>query len=523
MRSRTAYPDTNVPGGAAKTFAHSNATRLLSAGAYLEKWYRKRVINELVDNQFRVVAPSNGYDAVTVLAHALAARSLRRKEIGGVIAGLVIDLVLLKAGVIGPIGVFLLAFWVLWAFAFLRRVATFQALTLWLNRSRDVAAHDSGRNFPATPALTARLAEKITREQACATGRIFYGGYRPFVGAGLSLPDWSTAELLVPEKPNALAEYVNRNTAYEQQLRPPELDPFCVDEITDYVARRLAADLRDDLPYGEQVPNLTVERRRYCRAGTVPIQRRWLRPPVPLQTGSSDAQAFRLVEDRERYDATREYLCVRIGAWDEELVVSIYLGFDLRGNTLYSEFFPYVLGPVVESFHLVDRLPESLTFGLLLRMAWDVSAGLPRKMLRAARGWTKRARSWMGTRDNPTEPEPVADESEFRLGRYTVEVVDRGAQTSVREIAASDEFRHFFQQTDSGKYIKIIERRLLQIIREFLAEHHVDLGEHDARGTTILDASTHTHGDISVKGHAKINFGDGRASKQGPSRGQSGS
>lgn len=522
MKSFTTYPDTNVPAGATETFARSNATRLLSAGAYLEKWYRTRVIDELVDNQFRVVAPSNGYDAVTVLAHALTARSLRRKQIGGVIAGLVIDLVLLKTGIIGPIGLFLLALWVLWAFAFLRRVATFQALTLWLSDNRDVAADDSDDDFPANPVLTARLAEKIAREQACVTDRIFYGGYRPFVGAGLSLPDWSTAELLVPEKPNALAEYVNRNTAYQQQLLAPELAPFCVDEITDYVAERLQADLRDDLPYGEQVRNLTVERRRYSRAGTVPIQRRWLRPPV-LRPVSSDAQASRLVEDWERYDATREYLCIRIGAWDEELVISIYVGFDLCGNTLYSEFFPYVLGPVIESFHLVDRLPESLTFGLLLRMAWDVWAGLPRRVLRAVRGWTKRARTRMVTRENPMEPELVADESEFRLSRYAVEIVDRGALTSVRELAASDEFRHFFQQTDSGKYIKIIERRLLQIIGDFLAEHHVDLGEHHARGTTILDASTHNHGDISVNGHAKINLGDGRASQQGPSRSQSGS
>jgi hypothetical protein len=515
MESFTMHPDANMPAGAADRFAHSSATRLLSAGAYLEKWYRAKVIDELVNNQFRVVAPSSGYDAVTVLAHALAARSLRRKQIACVIAGIVIDLILLKAAVFGLVGFFLLALWLLWAAAFLRRVATVQALTTWLHKARAVPPDDALDDYPANPALTPRLVEKIAREQAGATERIFYGGFRPFVGSGVRLSNWSTAELLVGEKPNPLAEYVNRNVPYEEQARAPELVPFTADEITAYVAERLQLDLCDDPPYGEQIQNLSVERRRYSRAGRVPIKRRRLRPPLLLRQGSTEAQAFRLVEDQEQYDAAREYLCVRIGAWDQELVVSIYVSFDLRGNTLYSEFFPYVLGPVIESFHLVDRLPESLTPGLLMRMAWDVPAGLPRAVLLAVRGWTKRARNWvLRRRQNSVETVQIADESEFRLGRYAVELVDRGALTSVRELAASKGYHHFFQQTDTGKYIKIVERRLLQIIGDFLALHHVDLGEHTARGATILDASTNNYENFTVNNHGNFSLAGNRVTQQ---------
>lgn len=247
----------------------------------------------------------------------------------------------------------------------------------------------------------------------------------------------------------------------------------------------------------------------------VPIRRRWLRPPLLLRPGSADAQALQLVEDREQYDAAREYLCVRIGAWDQELVVSIYVSFDVRGNTLYSEFFPYLLGPVIESFHLVDRLPESLTPQLLLRMAWDVPAGLPRAALLAVRGWVKRARnSVLRRRPNSMEPVQVADESDFRLGRYAVDLVDRGAHTSVRELAASDDYHHFSQQTDAAKYIKIVQRRLLQIIGDFLAEHHVDLGEHNARGTNILDASTHNYEHFLVNNSGNLNVGGDGVSQQ---------
>ncbi|MEU6193162.1 hypothetical protein [Streptomyces sp. NPDC047061] len=52
----------------------SEATRLLCAGTYLDPAYRDRVIEELDLNEQRFVAPSLGFDAARVLAHALRAR-----------------------------------------------------------------------------------------------------------------------------------------------------------------------------------------------------------------------------------------------------------------------------------------------------------------------------------------------------------------------------------------------------------------------------------------------------------------
>lgn len=52
------------------------ASRLLCAGAYLDPGYRDRVIEELYLHEQRAVAPSLGFDAARVLAHALRARRL---------------------------------------------------------------------------------------------------------------------------------------------------------------------------------------------------------------------------------------------------------------------------------------------------------------------------------------------------------------------------------------------------------------------------------------------------------------
>jgi hypothetical protein len=95
---------------------------------------------------------------------------------------------------------------------------------------------------------------------------------------------------------------------------------------------------------------------------------------------------------------------------------------------------------------------------------------------------------------------PIVDASEFQLGRYAVARVDRGAQVSLRELAAAPVFHTFFQQSDTFKYTKIVERQVLQMIGEFLEKHNVDLGDHDARQANILDASVHKYGDTNNYG-----------------------
>ncbi len=67
---------------------------------------------------------------------------------------------------------------------------------------------------------------------------------------------------------------------------------------------------------------------------------------------------------------------------------------------------------------------------------------------------------------------------------------------SIREMAASSRYHHFFQEADAEKYTKIVERRLLQTIRTFLKEHDVDLHDYDARQTNILNR----YGDITNNG-----------------------
>ncbi|MEV6513262.1 hypothetical protein AB0M61_45090 [Streptomyces sp. NPDC051642] len=501
------YPPGSPPGApqVTRVYARTKATRLLSAGTYLDPVYRRAVIRELLKNRFRVVAPSYGYDAVSVLAHALAARRLRRIQ-WGVVGGSAVALLLLMSK--GPLSAFVAAqlmFWVLWGAAYLRRIVTLHLLMTRLKETGPAGGFDG--SYPVGGKLTDALIGKIDREQAGQTGLVFYGGFRPFVGAGEPLRDWANAQLLLGAPKNRLAARkdfdVNGSGSgadLDEVERKPVV-PFTVHDITSYVAARMDAELRDEARRDERIEGLTVEQRRYTTA--IRTNDRTLGAGWSQLPGMDDLPG---IHWREDYDSAREYLCVRVGSWNEELVTSIFVGFDLKGDTLHTEFYTYVLGPLVREFHLVDRLPDSFDRRLAVRVAWDMVKAVPRWCvtlpLWPLRVWPLRlfperflpkpvrrlVRTWRSGRSSIefTVASATVDTSEFRLARYANESVDCGALTSVREMATSDTYHHFFQQSDALKYSQIVERRLLHTIRQFLDEHHVDLADHDRAQTNIL-------------------------------------
>ncbi len=95
--------------------ASSEATRLLCAGTYLDDGFRDAVIDQLYVHEERFAAPSLGFDASRVLAHALRAR---RVELGwalGILALWIVAIPLTKgmiALLIAPFLVLALARWI---------------------------------------------------------------------------------------------------------------------------------------------------------------------------------------------------------------------------------------------------------------------------------------------------------------------------------------------------------------------------------------------------------------------------
>lgn len=84
--------------GESSGWVHSEPTRLLSAGVYLDVGFRHRVIDELVAHAERPAAPSLGVDVLSVLAHALRARRQESYAALGLLAVWVLFFVVGSAG-----------------------------------------------------------------------------------------------------------------------------------------------------------------------------------------------------------------------------------------------------------------------------------------------------------------------------------------------------------------------------------------------------------------------------------------
>lgn len=87
-----------------------------------------------------------------------------------------------------------------------------------------------------------------------------------------------------------------------------------------------------------------------------------------------------------------------------------------------------------------------------------------------------------------------------------------GARVSVRELGATRNFRTYIQRLDAEKYAKLTERLVTDTVLDFLAEQGVDTSAYESGITNMIDQSINIHGD----NHGAVASGD-RASARNTS------
>ncbi|MDH6225428.1 hypothetical protein [Streptomyces sp. MJP52] len=510
----------------------SEAGRLLCAGAYLDSRYRDRVIEELWLNEQRVVAPSLGFDAARVLAHALRARRVELAWALGVTAlwavgvlitqglliaflfpGLLLALAARTRGGdrIAPLYRRVPAFLMRWAGRLILAVlglATLKA-AFGVQDEEDGPDHDGpgygefgygdpGHGYPdsssafddvadflggagqvsgtsaqawllivvlAALALCAgaqriqfarvvtnelspgrfpdaaadpaelqqgarfqRLMGRIRREQH--QNLVLYNVARPFCGAGTPVDTWILAVELRPAgrtgKPAPISNRVvlDRVRPLLEELRTPpqggrpgrdRLRGLEVDECVFLPAEGLRH--RDDAPYGDA-------------------------PLAEHIDGSVEEGAER----------RRHFLRIRVGGWEEELVVTVFVRVHTQGKVLMLEVAPHVLAPVREDFQGVDRAAHRLLSGSLpAKAAWAV-ARVPGSLVRSL--------IVIGTY--------LADSWSLATGGNAAALAE-GPSRSVRELGAADD-GSLFQRMDAARYLKAVQDRVAHGVRQALAD-----------------------------------------------------
>ncbi|WP_229885990.1 hypothetical protein [Streptomyces subrutilus] len=541
----------------------SEAGRLLCAGTYLDAAYRDRVIEELYVHEERFVAPSYGFDAVRVLAHALQARRAEAAWAAGVAAVWALGLVLaqalllfllLPAALLGGAGriarrrdrtgrgsrllelLLRASGWVLLLGAglgvlqgtlegtthvaaardgitlldvltrgleqeplgFLVRLPVlghsagllygwtalivFGLLVLVLGFQRGHFAHVIKNSLnraryadpaadPASGARFARARERIARTQH--GGLVLYGVNDPFCGAGRPHRPWQLSVELRPRE-GAVPEPLD-NARIVERVRPrlealrapsphgsPEAREAVLDRLRELVLDECVFLPADGLP-GAHALDLSDRALAEHREGAV----------------------------EEGGERRRHFLRVRVGGWDENLVVTVFVRVHTQGGMLMLEVAPHVLLPVRQDFQEADDIAQRhLRNTFFAKAVWAV----------------RRAPRSLGT--------AVSTLSGGGRGPWQIATAGHGGAlpagpaVSVRELAARAD-ASLFQLMDVDRYVKTVQDRIVAGVTLALHEAGWHTEEFAERAVTVAEGGVYIrsvdHSAFSVGGSGHSN------------------
>ncbi|MFF2013798.1 hypothetical protein ACFVWY_32690 [Streptomyces sp. NPDC058195] len=504
----------------------SDATRLLCAGVHLDSDFRGRVIQELVLHEERPVAPSLGIDAVPVLAHALRAR---RAEVRTALMLLVVWVLFIVLGFAGVgseqllplpwwlayalvcallgavrvatgLGVALftldrrmveqatrgrlkmllpvvpavaaLGYWAAALFALLGGADAWAAvlfpalltLPVWAYRSHVTAVMRTelgAESFPEMPreelpdtVRYRRIGGAIAREQYAAL--TIYDPFRPFIGAGKPYEEpWS----LVMELKKRGGEQAGGVPGPRPGPGPDmAAGPLTGREVIDLIKPQLEALRTSAAASGrDRLRALEVAEFVYLPTGAA----RWDVDYSPQTADRHVAQAV-----GEGAEGRRHFLRIRVGAWDEQVVVSVLVRVHTQGGMLVLEVVPHVLTPVRPEFRAVDVIeargePDSL------RDAVRAVLATPTANFAAATSLTGTVvaefRTWLA---NPRRAFPD------------------GPVASVRELGSTAELS-VFQEMDVKRYVRTVQDRIASGVREALRAKDYETGDFERQVVTV--------------------------------------
>lgn len=323
---------------------------------------------------------------------------------------------------------------------------------------------------PGIPRRFSRIVDCIHREQNAPV--TLYDANRPFVGAGKPRKPWSVVlELQRAERDKGLDGGVPAQRAYE---------PLAAREVIKMIEPRLK-DLRRSAAATsvDRLRDLEIEEFVYLPAGAGRDEQLYTGQGYETAGLYDAGQAARHLERAagEGGEARRHFLRIRVGAWNEQVVVSLLVRVHTQGGMLVLEVVPHVLGPIVPAFREVDTIVAREPEGPVrdaLRACVDgpaVGVAIGVAALRALPSLVPSFRLWLAQPEAPEEAAPAA--RALRSACSWLGVL-RPAQAppdaplvSLRELASTDDLS-LFQEMDVARYTRTLQDRIGEGVRDAL-------------------------------------------------------
>ncbi len=546
----------HLPAGPRRPYL-SRTTRLLAAASYLDPAYAGAVIDELIVDEHRAVAPSFfGVDLVPVATHALNARRLNIfRDLALVLVTIVclalawngtafwVSLILLiglvrmavriwrRFKTAGRVAITVVAVYLVTTLVFLvisaaaqqslsggdgssldpyspggsqshqsatdqlhslltgahaivsvllLPVALYTTLLLFeLHRYRLLAADfrlDRQHDLPRVG--NARVQQRIAAIGTAQYGNVaMYSGFNPFIGAGVIRRSWSIEVDLVSTDPVSKAR------------TPVPVDPV---DLHRMVHDRLLA-LRDaPRSENERILGLVLDH-HVVAEGTRATSDPLLDPhrrPYEFIPATSIAHLMRAPQGGIRYyqrvSVTAAGAPIRdeqgrliLEAQDQEVGSSVFFYVAVEGGMMYVELVSTVMPPIRPDYHAIDRLPASVRRNGFVRMLGSAARDLfrvavysPLHLVTGVVGVVRLAWRMQQTH---------SDVDEYLDYEF-------GARTSIRELAAADDFGTYIQLLDATKYTKLIEKCVNGAILDFLTSRDIDASDYRQQVTQIQNS-----------------------------------
>lgn len=508
------------------------ATRRLCAGTYLDRELRQRLLRNIYNSRGRRVAPSYGYNLVQVLRHAWrawwldltrdavavalcifavltvplgtlftielvalwyalragwrimaqASRMLLERKSYDDLRGLRVRAKLVAFGLLGSIvvaGGTVLAMLFILEGSRLREeliqtgrlVALFILLfaVIGVIRQRQLdQLHDPSavKGAPRSPRL-----QTLDRQQNHPV--TVYSGYRPFVGSGFEVHRWSFAQRIIRER--------KIGQSRDEEFHPSR-PPFKTSEIVGHLKasiQRLASDTHSET----RLPGLVVRNRVFIDGTYINnVLGALSYPPSP------DVMDDIMANPREE---ARYHIESQVMAWGGELVTTVFVHISLQGRTLYVDFSTHALFPTPRRFRVIDEVGGTGTEAVL-RMARQSLSEIPdvlhapRRLVAAPKLLVSAHRAQRDIKENVKRHDIGAQISAREVAGYDIDNNSDEAWTP-RRARQNPEDASYFQLLDVTRHSKIVERRLLSAIEEFLKAKQVDTSEFTQRVEAILN------------------------------------
>ncbi|WP_073812040.1 hypothetical protein [Kitasatospora sp. CB01950] len=454
----------------------TDATRYLCVAVQLNSNLSGRAVDSVLKEPHRAVAFSPGVDLACVLRYALAARA--RQATVQVLLALVSIGVLASLALqpfpdssetvlpvpLPPLVVPLLL--VAWAIVLAERLITFYGV-LRAKLSRDSFDPDAApRANPDNETLLRHIAAPDRQGNVSV-----FAGFDPFLGYGRLANPWNFT--IAVDRPDEQSDHAV---------------PFTVRELTTEVTGALQA---------LGLPGVAVSERVFVNGADLaqrldPALHRLLlpRPDDRPQTELRQAVIDKLWESGS--GPARPYLVATVSGWNGELVAGFVIRFSLSTarDLLFVEGGSTLLPPLQRRYHQVDHLLDRPTWWQLLALVNASALAVPGQLVVSP--FRVCGLLFGGLADGRKEKEQLR---QIALGAF-----NHGAELSLRELAAETAFHRYFQQVDSQMYTKIVERRVLDTLTDFLADRQVDVSELRERQSVIYN------GGVFASGNANVSF-----------------